>query len=371
MNILIYVDVFCGPTMTFLYRQVKSLSQSNNVTVVCRKINNEHLYPYSDVIVLPRSVLDRIKRFLKRKTGTGFNVLNPNFDKEVEEIIADNNIDVVLSHFGPNGVEINMVVSRLNIPHYTIIHGYDGSSLLKEKGYVRDLKAAKGIKYIFASRSMKSNFKSMAGIDSGEVIPLGISMPSEVAVATKKFNYFFQAANFVEKKGHIYTLKAFRKFLNFNRDFELVFAGDGPERKRLEAFVKTNGLEGHVHFLGHCDQATVKKHLAECTALVHHSITAVNGDQESIPTGIMEAMASGTVVLSTNHSGIPEIITHGVSGFLVDEKDIDAYVDCMKIVSESDTSDISNSAYKQISVNYNFDNQLDRIMLMLRKPYEN
>lgn len=365
------MDVFCGPTMTFLHRQVTSLSRSNNVSVLCREIKNEHLYSYSDVIVAPRTLKDRIIRFVKRKTATGFNVPNSRFDKQVEEIICEKKISVVLSHFGPNGIEINSTTTRLNIPHYTIIHGYDGSSLLKEKGYVNDLRAVKNINYIFASGSMKSNFKNVVGIESGQVIPLGISIPADVEVGKRKSNYFFQAANLVEKKGHLYTLKAFKLFLQSNSNFELVFAGDGPERGKLELFVKENELEGHVRFLGHCEQAVVEQHLKECAAFVHHSITATNGDQESIPTGIMEAMACGAVVLATNHSGIPEVISHGESGFLVAEKDIKSYAKWMKFVSESDTSQISKSAFRRISSNFNFDIQLNKIVTTLSEGHEN
>ena len=46
--------------------------------------------------------------------------------------------------------------------------------------------------------------------------------------------------------------------------------------------------------------------------LLAPSVTAQNGDMEGIPVALMEAMAQGTPVLSTWHSGIPELIEHGV-----------------------------------------------------------
>jgi len=57
------------------------------------------------------------------------------------------------------------------------------------------------------------------------------------------------------------------------------------------------------------------------------SVTARDGDQEGTPVALMEAMAVGLPVLSTFHSGIPEMIEDGVSGFLVPERDDSALAD--------------------------------------------
>jgi colanic acid/amylovoran biosynthesis glycosyltransferase len=51
------------------------------------------------------------------------------------------------------------------------------------------------------------------------------------------------------------------------------------------------------------------------------SVTAASGDQEGIPTVIKEAMAVGLPVVSTIHSGIPELVEHGVTGYLAPERD--------------------------------------------------
>ena len=53
-------------------------------------------------------------------------------------------------------------------------------------------------------------------------------------------------------------------------------------------------------------------------------MTARNGDQEGIPTVIIEALTCELPVLSTLHSGIPEVVREGVSGFLVPERNIEA-----------------------------------------------
>ena len=56
---------------------------------------------------------------------------------------------------------------------------------------------------------------------------------------------------------------------------------------------------------------------------IHHSVTDSRGAQEGIPTTVVEAAASGLPVISTCHAGIPDIVKHGVNGFLTKEKDVD------------------------------------------------
>jgi colanic acid/amylovoran biosynthesis glycosyltransferase len=58
-------------------------------------------------------------------------------------------------------------------------------------------------------------------------------------------------------------------------------------------------------------------------------LTSDTGDQEGIPNVIKEAMAMGLPVLSTFHSGIPELVTDGVSGLLVPERDAASIADAL------------------------------------------
>jgi glycosyltransferase involved in cell wall biosynthesis len=68
-------------------------------------------------------------------------------------------------------------------------------------------------------------------------------------------------------------------------------------------------------------QAEVKKLIQRATVFVLPCIVDDNGDRDGLPTVLLEAMALGTPVISTRVTGIPEIIEHGKTGCLVEEKD--------------------------------------------------
>jgi colanic acid/amylovoran biosynthesis glycosyltransferase len=100
--------------------------------------------------------------------------------------------------------------------------------------------------------------------------------------------------------------------------------GDGPLRGELERLVRDLRIEAQVEFGGWRDQAVVAQLMAENDVLLAPSVTSSDGDQEGIPVTLMEAMASGMLVVSTQHSGIPELVEHARSGLLVPERDVAA-----------------------------------------------
>jgi colanic acid/amylovoran biosynthesis glycosyltransferase len=131
----------------------------------------------------------------------------------------------------------------------------------------------------------------------------------------------------VEKKGIQYALQAVARVLDLGRKISFTIIGDGPLRKELNQFVEAKGIGTHVHMLGEQPQEMVVNHLKSSHIFIAPCVTAKNNEQEGIPNVIKEAMATGMPVISTAHSGIPELVDDGISGFLVPEYDLDALVD--------------------------------------------
>jgi colanic acid/amylovoran biosynthesis glycosyltransferase len=127
----------------------------------------------------------------------------------------------------------------------------------------------------------------------------------------------------VEKKGTATTLHALARLRQDvpQLSFRFRIYGDGPLKSHLLALRQRLELGSIVDFAGPCPHDRVRALLASSHAFVLPSATAADGDMEGIPVVLMEAMASGVPVISTRHSGIPELVEDGVNGLLVDEHD--------------------------------------------------
>jgi colanic acid/amylovoran biosynthesis glycosyltransferase len=133
----------------------------------------------------------------------------------------------------------------------------------------------------------------------------------------------------IEKKGIDYGLRAVAELRRREIPVRYTVIGDGPERQALRSLAHELELGETVSFLGWRDQRAVAQLMQESDVLLAPSVTDAAGDQEGIPVTLMEAMATGMPVVATRHSGIPELVEDGVSGFLVPERDAPGLADAL------------------------------------------
>ncbi len=141
-------------------------------------------------------------------------------------------------------------------------------------------------------------------------------------------------ARFVEMKGLSYAIEAVASLITSGYSITYNIIGDGVLRSELEALIKSFGVEHHIHLLGWKNHEEVVALLNDSHLLIAPSVTAKNGETEGIPNAVKEAMALGMPVLSTHHSGLPELVENGVSGYLVPERDASALKKCLSHLSK-------------------------------------
>ena len=135
-----------------------------------------------------------------------------------------------------------------------------------------------------------------------------------------------------EKKGVTYLLDALALLRGSGRDVELRIVGEGPLELSLRAQCRSLALEDCVQFSGALPHHEVTRLMQRAHLFVAPSVTASSGDQEGIPNVLKEAMATGLPVVATWHSGVPELVEHGVSGFLAPERDATELARCIETV---------------------------------------
>ena len=110
---------------------------------------------------------------------------------------------------------------------------------------------------------------------------------------------------------------------------KLVMIGDGPDRAPAEALARRRGVEKDVLFLG--KQNEVREKLGQADLFLLPS------ELESFGLAALEAMACEVPVIATNAGGVPEVVEHGVDGYLVEPGDVTSAAQyAIEILSRAD-----------------------------------
>lgn len=112
---------------------------------------------------------------------------------------------------------------------------------------------------------------------------------------------------------------------HIDRPWKLQVAGDGPERPRLEALIRENGLHDRVSFLGWCDEVEMEQLYAQSAFVVFPSLWPE-------PFGRVgpEAAKHGRPVIAFDVGGVRDWLEDGVTGYVIPAKDVDALADCIQ-----------------------------------------
>lgn len=251
--------------------------------------------------------------------------------------------DVVHCHYGVLG-QTGLMLRELGVPFGPLIvsfHGFDITSTLREKGeHFYDGLFRRADMFLPISRNWRNRLLSLG-------CPADRTHVHHMAVDCDRFAFrargvgegepvrLVSVARLVEKKGLEYSIRAVAELLEQGLDLRYTVIGDGELGGRLRRLSSKLGVDGRVELVGSKAQDAVLEHLDQSHILLAPSVTAASGDQEGIPVVIMEAMAMGLPVVSTLHSGIPELVDDGATGLLVPERDSRALAAAVRSLAEA------------------------------------
>ncbi|HHS83304.1 MAG TPA: colanic acid biosynthesis glycosyltransferase WcaL, partial [Gammaproteobacteria bacterium] len=178
----------------------------------------------------------------------------------------------------------------------------------------------------------------------------------------------FTVARLVEMKGVAYGIKAVAQLIKSGRKICYKIAGDGALREELERLIKELGMENSIQLLGWKGHKELPGLMDDTHILLTPSVTAANGEQEGIPNVVKEAMAMGIPVVGTLHSGIPELVENGVSGYLAPERDSQMLAECLaKLIDQSDRwPEIGKAGRQKVELEFDMNKLNDKLVELYR-----
>lgn len=237
------------------------------------------------------------------------------------EYLRQQNINHLHSHFADRATVAALVVSRLlEMPFSFTAHAKD---IYAEDVFLRD----KITHAAFVATCTQANFAYLRQIaPSAENLHriyhgLPLNEFKGLSLTPQTPPLILGVGKLIEKKGFPYLLEACALLREWGHDFTCTILGEGPDRKALEAQRAALGLEAQVLLPGNCSFTEVLAMLRRATVFTLPSIIARNQDRDGIPNVVLEAMAAGVPVVSTNISAIPEVVHPEETGLLVPQRD--------------------------------------------------
>lgn len=165
------------------------------------------------------------------------------------------------------------------------------------------------------------------GLDTSKFTP--VDRTGHAAESTPPV--ILSVGRFVEKKGFPYLVEACRILRDRGHDFRCRIVGQPDEQSALVAQrIAAADLGEQITMQGGVTQDELRRIYHESTIFALPCFIVDNGDRDGIPNVLAEAMATGMPVVSTNISGIPEIVEHETNGLLVPQKDAVALADALE-----------------------------------------
>lgn len=294
------------------------------------------LYTEDDIPLTDYSTKRQLIIFqrVKKKLGFGISLFYNDYPKmALYNFLKVHKIDAVLAEYGLTGVAVMDVCEEANIPLIVHFHGFDAyvNSVLKENSTTYQILFQKAAKIVVVSNDMLQQLRKLGAPDHKLKLNVcGVDI-KKFSLSTEKIAapIFLFSGRFVNKKAPHLVILCFSKTLLKVPDARLIMIGDGGLGSTQELYngcrqlVKGLGIEYAVEFKGamaHEDVAAVMK---KSLVFIQHSVTTDTGDSEGTPVSLLEACASGLAVIGTKHAGIVDVIIHGVTGFLVNEYDLE------------------------------------------------
>lgn len=269
------------------------------------------------------------------------------------ELCRRKKIDVVIAHHAAPMSHLCLMAVKKKIPNIITVgyaHGnaVDMCRAKEKKGlwlrrYILSTSLKKVDKVVAISNFVKESLISYFDTPENkiEVIYNGVNTATfapNKRCASKELQLIY-VGRLIEEKGVQNILLALSK-VESDISYHLKIVGDGTYRKSLEQISEKYGLQNKVEFCG--NRRDVSKLLQKADVFVH-----MPDWEEGFGITVIEAMAAGKICIVENSGALPEIVSDGVNGYLIEKGNIVALAKKIRDVAEQ----INSAEIQQICRN--------------------
>lgn len=306
-----------NPSERFIQDQAAALTRYRPLVVGLER-KGEILPRLADGMILPATEAERLF-FRLRGRGGG-----------IEARLRAARPALLHAHFATDGLTVLPLARALGLPLITSLRGYDVTRsnasflrsgrppliafALRQRRLMRGGDLFLAVSDALRDAAIARGYPAARTVTHYNGVDLGRFRPTETP---REPGLVLHVGRLVEKKGTANLMMAIARLPGAT----LAIAGDGPLRDALEDLAVRLGIVERVRFLGSRSVEEVMALMGRAAILAAPSVTGKDGDAEGLPNVVVEAAASGLPVVATRHSGIPEAVADGETGFLVAEND--------------------------------------------------
>ena len=206
--------------------------------------------------------------------------------------------------------------------------------------------------------------------DKLEISPLGVEcdqFPAREPHPTSDCFEVLCVGRLAPAKAQEVLVAAIDRLVHQGRCIHLRLVGDGPNRGRLESMIAARSLQRHVTLEGSCNYGRVQ------TLYQQADLFALASFAEGVPVVLMEAMAMGIPCVATWITGIPELIRHGVDGWLVPPGDEQQLADAIaRLMDEPELRrTVGQSARERVKEKYDLKKNVAHLAAIYERRLRN
>ncbi|MEO0116862.1 MAG: glycosyltransferase [candidate division WOR-3 bacterium] len=317
---------------TFTYKDITNL-KSWKGNVFCLQRLNREIFPFPDIYQPDFWESLSYRLFLRSPT--------------LERLLREKEIRLIHCHLGVEGVYLLPYKRRFSLPLVVSFHGFEFFVPFHKKyknptfyHYCQNYRrlAKEGDLFLCVSAATRQDLITI-GYPSQKVMTLylGIdlsTLPKKKESLKKEVKIIF-VGRLTEKKGILHLLAAYKRLAFRYPNCHLKVIGDGELRGEVIRRIREDNLGERITYCGALPNEQALREMAESDIFVLPSYKTRDGNQEGTPYTILEAQGIGLPVVSTYHSGIPEIVQDGRTAFLVKERDIKGLEEKLSLLIEN------------------------------------